>query len=346
MIQSIEMLIADEGLVALTYRQELEPVEGRGAVIHPPTYASREGKRGERRSEYVINERGDGTRTCDLDTVQSQANRMEASYRGELASVIPRHVVEAGGHRADLTELAHRVADASIRATGIAGDIRKCFEAVAVGDASAMARLAPTSLVYGVWDSRDTRVSVPRAIGSRIEAHDVVECTHSAQYTAVFGQDELGLTNQEWKKGSEAGFAPSPATGRPGGVRVRGAIEQSASLMLDVLRGYRADDGSGVLACYLLGLALGGLVTGGRRYHLRSGCAIVPVGAATWQTVGVDGERCAVEVCAKAIVEELRVVAKEWSEAAGVKLGGEPEVHRYDPVRARRMLKAKTPKAA
>ena len=109
MTVSIREIIGDEELVALTYRQALEPVEGRDAVVHPPTYASREEKRvkGGRRSEHVLNERGDGTRTCALDTVQSQANRMEASYRGELAGVIPRHVVEAGGHRADLTELPH-----------------------------------------------------------------------------------------------------------------------------------------------------------------------------------------------------------------------------------------------
>ena len=350
MTQSIEKLTADEGLVALTYRQELGPIEGWDAVVGPPTYASREGKgaKGERRSEYVINERGDGTRMCDLDTVQSQANRMEASYRGELADVIPRHVVEAGGHRADLTELPHRLADASIRATALAGAIRAAFDSIDGGDPEPLARLAPTSLVYGAWDSRGTRVAVRRAIASRIEAHDVVECTRSAQYTAVFSQDELGLTNREWTKGAEAGFAPAPATGRPGGVRVRGAIVQLATVMLGVLRGYRgyrAEDGSGLLACYLLGLALGGLVTGGRGYQLRSGCDLVPAGPAKWDAVYADGERRPVEFSTQAILEELRVVAKEWSHVAGVKLGGEPEVHRYDPQRARRMLNTKTPEA-
>ena len=60
---------------------------------------------------HTINEIGNGVRICELDTVQSQANRMEASYRGELAGVIPRHMVEAGGHRADLTELSHRIGE-------------------------------------------------------------------------------------------------------------------------------------------------------------------------------------------------------------------------------------------
>ena len=343
MTVSIRELIGDEGLVALTYRQVLEPVAGREAPVHPPTYPVARGKRSgedDCRAEYTINEIGNGVRICELDTAQSQANRMEASYRGELAGVIPRHVVEAGGHRADLTELSHRIADAAIRATGLAGKINGCFEAYAAGDAVPMARLAPTSLVYGTWDSRGTRVSVRRALESRIEANDIVECARSAQYTAVFGQAELGLTNTEWRKGSKAGFAPAPATGRPGGLRVRGEIVQSATVVLNVFRGYRMEDGSGLLACYLLGLALGGLLTGGRRYQLRSGCDLVPAAPARWQAVHADGERRVVEIGRQAVIEELRALAREWSAAAGVKLGGEPEVHRFDPRKAKKMLAA------
>ena len=340
---SIREIIGDEDLVALTYRQVLEPVEGRGAVVDPPTYPGPLAKGGgaKRRPEYVINDLGDGDRICELDTVQSQANRMEASYRGSLAELVPRHAVEVGNHRVDLTALPHRVADASIRATGLAIAIRAAFESFAAGDASALARLGPTSVVYGAWDSRDTRVSVPRVIASRITAHDVLECTRSAQYTGAFRQEELGLSDREWEKASKAGFAPSPATGRLGGIRVRGEIVQSASVMLDVLRRYRTADGSEVLAGYLLALALVGLLVGGRRYHLRSGCALVPVGAARWEAVYANGERRAVEVDARAVLEEARALAVEWSKAAAVELGGEPEVHRFDPVRVRRMLKKK-----
>ena len=348
MTPSIRQLIGDETVVALTYRQELVPVEGSDARVHPPTYPvarPKNARQDEQRKQYVINELGDGTLVCELDTVQSQANRMEASYRGALADFIPRHAVEAGGHRVDLTELAHRLADASIRATGLAGDIRAGFESFAAGDAVPLARLGPTSLVYGAWDSRDTRVSVPRFVASRIEAQGVVECTRSLQFSAVFGQGELGLADSEWRKGAKAGFAPAPASGCPGGIVVRGGIRQSASILLDVPRRYRTKDRSGVLPGYLLGLALGGLLTGGRRYHLRSGCALVPAGAPDWQVVSVEGERRPVEFDVKADVEELRVLAGEWAKAGNVTLGGEPEVHLYDPERAKRMLKAKTAKA-
>ena len=95
-----------------------------------------------------------------------------------------------------------------------------------------------------------------------------------------------------------------------------------------------------MLASYLLGLALGGLVTGGRRYDLRSGCDLVPAGAARWEAVSGDGERRVVEVDAQAVLAELREVARAWSAVVEVALGGKPQVHRYDPARARRMLAA------
>ena len=124
---------------------------------------------------------------------------------------------------------------------------------------------------------------------------------------------------------------------------MRGEIVQSASIMLDVLRRYRTADGSEVLPAYLLGLALAGLLAGGRRYNLRSGCELVPVGAARWEAVYANGERRAVEVDAKAVLEEARALAVEWSKAAAVELGGEPEVHRFDVAAARKMLKKKPP---
>src|SRR5690606_11863753 len=61
-----------EGPVALHLRQELVPVEGRGAVFFPPTYAE---------IGYNIDVLGDGTRVALVDSVGSQANRMEPIFR-------------------------------------------------------------------------------------------------------------------------------------------------------------------------------------------------------------------------------------------------------------------------
>ena len=337
---SLRQLIADPRVVALTFRQRLEPLAGRDVPLHPPTYPPAQ-KSGTHRHDtpYTVNRRRDGVWLCELDSVPSQANRMEAAFTAALADVVPRHVVRAGGVERDLTTLPHRIADAAIRATALAPRIRAAFEAFAAGDARAMARLAPTSLVYGAWDSRDTRVAVPRAVASGIRAADVTVLTGSAQYAGAFTEAALGLGEREWAKGAaRAGFAPSPDVDRPGGVLVHGEIAQSAAVMLDGLRRYGASPGAEPLPAYLLGLALGGLLTTGRDYHLRSGCALVPDGEAEWRAVTDTGERRAVALDAEAVLGELRDAARAFACAAGVRLGGAPTVHAFDAGIARAML--------
>ena len=339
---SIRELVADAEIVALTLRQTLEPIEGPDVPVFPPTYPAPE--RGQHRFDtpYTVNETKDGTRICDLDSVQSQANRMEAAFTSDLADVIPQHAVRAGNHQVALTELAHRIADASIRATGLAAEIREWFLAVGSGDPVPLARIAPTSLIYGAWDSRDTQIRLPRAIRSEVRAYDVSIFTRSAQYSGAFKQENLGLSDAEWKKGADIGLAPTPSVDAHGGVLIHGEIVHSASILLNVLRKYRATDGSDVLPNYLLGLALGGLLTGGRDYNLRSGCFLVPAAPAEWQTVAKSGERQSIEVAENALLIELREVAQEWAEETGTKLGGDyRKIHKYDPSAGKAMFSKK-----
>ena len=166
--------------------------------------------------------------------------------------------------------------------------------------------------------------------------------TGSSQYSWAFRQAALGLDDREWKKAAASGLAPTPCVDRPGGILVHGAIVQSASIVLEGLRGYRTADASDVLPAYLLGLALGGLVTTGRRYRLRSGCTLVPAGPAEWRAVTESGERNALAIDADSVVDALRAAAQAWSETAPVALGGAPAVHDFDPARARALLSAKT----
>ena len=60
------------------------------------------------------------------------------------------------------------------------------------GDASAVAKLAPTSLVFGVWDSRDTQAKLPRIVQSVIRAWDIDILTRSAQYNPALDYAALG----------------------------------------------------------------------------------------------------------------------------------------------------------
>ena len=337
---SLHALTADTAIVALTLRQPLASVEADDVPVAPPTYPpARETGTHRFDTPYPVNATRDGVRICELDSVQSQANRMEAAFTAELADVVPRHVVRAGRFERDLTALAHRIADAAIRATGLAPHIRAAFEAFDAGDAAPLARLAPTSLVYGAWDSRATRVRIPRAIASTIRAHDVSVLTRSSVYSGAFAQACLGLDDRAWRRAGAAGLAPAPRIDRAGGILVHGGIVQTASIVLAGLRGYGGDDAREGLPVYLLGLALGGLVTTGRRYQLRSGCTLVPAGAPEWRAVTERGERIALAVDADAVVDELRAAARAWFTASGVSLGGPPAVHDFDPARA--MLAAK-----
>lgn len=345
MSMSIKKLVANSQIVAMTFKRKLEPIDGWDVPIFPPTYPAPESRPHRFDTPYTVNETKNGVRTSDLDSVQSQANRMEAAFTGDLADCIPQHAVRAGeGSPVPLTKLPHRVVDASIRATDFAARIRDAMLAVESGNAVPLAKIAPTSLVYGAWDSRDTQVRLPRAVRSEIRAWDVSVFTRSAQYSGAFSQESLGIEDTDWnrKKGGAAsvGFAPTPEVDAPGGILVHGEIVHSASVLLNVLRKYRTGDDSDVLPAYLLGLALGGLLAGEGDYNLRSGCFLVPAAPVEWQTVARDGERQSVELDASAVFEELREAADEWADAAEAVLGGEPESHTYDPSAAKSMFAA------
>ena len=339
MSASIHDLIADTDCVALTFRRTLEPLEGRDVPLFPPTYpANRETRTHRFDTPFTINETAGGVRICDLDSVQSQARRMEAAFTEALADVVPHHVVEAGARRIALLDLPHRIADAAIRATGLGAHIRACFEAFEAGDAVPMARIAPTSLVFGAWDSRDTRIRVPRAVRADIRAFDVSVLTASARYSGAFAREDLALGEPEWKHAADAGFAPTPSVDRPGGVLVHGAIRHSASVVLNVLRTYRIAPGCDVLPAYLLGLALGALGSASSDYRLRSGCTLVPAAPGVWETVSGKGTREAITIEARSLERELRDAARAWAKASEVELGGAPVVHAVDAARAGAML--------
>src|SRR5438552_1072799 len=84
-----EWLNDDSGVAALVMRQWLEPVEGKDTVIFPPTYPlpSEQNKSG-----YNIDRFDDGSSVCQIDSVGSQANRMEPLFKREPYSQLVRKV--------------------------------------------------------------------------------------------------------------------------------------------------------------------------------------------------------------------------------------------------------------
>lgn len=315
-----------DGPVALRLKQKLLPVEESG-IIFPPTYAD---------IGYNIDTLSDGTRVATIDSVGSQANRLEPIFKSDSPDhkhwLVPQIQIvirkeacgeceackqaEAGGSKKprkngctqpreitrSLLDLAHRAADAVVQASPeLLKVLSPAFKALQQGDAGPLCATAPTSLVFGVWDSRgDTGEKRPRLVRSIIRAWDVEPLHAAAQFNSLWKlldeeQQEALKKEAEAKKVklSEKGLADAPATfrktkvsqylnGAPnpearvlGGVLVRGRIEREVTVNLVALRSLRGKDDTETNAIrkYLLGLSLMA-ATADIELFLREGCLL------------------------------------------------------------------------
>lgn len=302
-----------DGPVALHLKQKLLPVEGEGGVIFPPTYAD---------IVYNIDTLADGSKVATIDSVGAQANRMEPIFlsarpgqsANPLSQLVPQVEIEyASGKSLSLLEAGHRLGDAIVRSSGIKDDARLAFtQFLSNGDASKLARLAPTSLVFGVWDSRDTQAKFPRIVQSVIRAWDVEKLKRSAQYNPALDYSELDVFSEEEKQKGEAdkksplaqrGFVHVPASDAHGGIIARGPIERQMTVNLIALRRL---NGEGVqeLRRYILGLCLVA-ATAPLDGFLRQGCLLTldPDSPGQWVAVKRDGHREPVELNHQMLVE-------------------------------------------
>ncbi|MBX6425787.1 MAG: type I-U CRISPR-associated protein Cas7 [Variibacter sp.] len=302
-----DKMLAAEGPAALICRQWLMPAEGHDAVIFPPTFAAAEGGG---KAGYNIDPLGDPSdpktpRVAIIDTVGSQANRMEPLFKkanGEdtpYSRLVPQIEIKAGNKTVNLLDAGHRAADAIVRYSTLGSKLREAFDTYQeTGDATLLAKIAPTSLVFGAWDSRDTQAKLPRLVASTIRAYDVVELTRSAQYNPPVDYIGLGLIDGADDKkvldaASELGFRHAPAGGTHGGVIVRGEIRREAILSLVGLRAVGPKGPAGdALRRYILGLALVAMIHD-RAHNLRQGCLLVqdPEKKPQWELVAHDGTR-------------------------------------------------------
>jgi len=266
---------------AVVLREYLSPVEGKDGVFFPPTFAAAENTR-EFPGGYNINELGNGENVCLIDSVGSQANRIEPMFAsGDYAALVPQLVVEAGEKKVSILEAGHRAGDAIVRCTELKDALRKAFQALKKGDSVPLAKLAPTSLVFGVWDSRDTQAKAPRLLAATIRAFNVSKLTRSAQYNPAVEYVEEGLLDETDNKDtlkaySERGFRHVPASATHGGVIAKGDIRREVTLQVAALRLLRgkSDDETMRLRAYLLGLALVAFTKPAVGF-LRQGCNLV-----------------------------------------------------------------------
>lgn len=304
--------ITDNGMAALVLRQPLVPVEGRDGVFFPATYAAQLGADKDKskfQGGYNIDEFEDKTNVCLVDSVGSQANRIEPIFTQEAyARLVPQIAVTfpEKGLRLSLLLAHHRAADAIIRSSPYEQPLRKAFQEVLRGNAEPLARLAPTSLVFGVWDSRDTYAKVPRLVSSTIRAFNVRRHTRSANFLTQQTID-VGALGILPGAESEEGFANALASKAPGGVQLTetGSIRRDAVLSLAALRrltvlaqnGAVDADGTVALRRYILGLSLVAL-TAPQDTYLRQGCNLVPDidTPAEFLIVGTDGTRVGLDL--------------------------------------------------
>lgn len=206
-----------EAPAAIVLREYLTPVEGKDGVLFPPTFAAAENAK-EFPGGYNINEFGNGENVCLIDSVGSQANRIEPMFSaGQYATLVPQLIVEAGEKRINILDAGHRAGDAIIRCSELKDTLQSAFQDLKRGNAVPLAKLAPTSLVFGVWDSRDTQAKAPRLLAATIRAFNVAKLRRSAQYNPAVEYVEEGLLAETEEKDalkaySERGFRHVPAS--------------------------------------------------------------------------------------------------------------------------------------
>lgn len=283
------------GPVALHLKQRLLPVEGEGGVIFPPTYAD---------IGYNIDTLSDGTKVATIDSVGSQANRMEPLFKlPDYVGLVPQIEVDYGSGRVSIFEVGHRLGDALIRSSSLQKEAQDAFKTLlSSGNAQPIAKLAPTSLVFGVWDSRDTQAKLPRLVQSVIRAWGVDELTRSAQFNPALDYSALEVFSTEDKIAAEGnsknpltqrGFVHVPSGKAHGGI-LSTRIEQDITINLVALRRLQAgdDEETKKLRRYLLGLSLVA-ATAPLDGFLRQGCLLTPNpdAPASWRLVERDGKR-------------------------------------------------------
>ena len=185
------------GSTAAAFRcvTDYQPAGGRGDKVFPPTYEG-----GKYATEERIDPKTGDKRSCVLlDSVQSQANRMELALldahradRVELPLLVTRFDQDRllRPFTVSSLEAPHRIADALFRDSLLDGVMfrrsptGRILDTAGVRNATGMFGLCPTALVFGLWDSTGPRgglgAKFQRALVSEIVGFDAVPGTNVA----------------------------------------------------------------------------------------------------------------------------------------------------------------------
>ncbi|GAP66038.1 CRISPR-associated protein [Mizugakiibacter sediminis] len=362
-LEQLKKFVVDD-IVAIRGTAMLEPAGGPGDKIFPPTH-SVDDKNKRPGAKYAFETRRiDGHDvTCVLiDSVQSQANRMEEALQtlwddGKIAlpviSVDFSSVAPEVGRVTSLTA-PHRIADALLRDSLLndqlfrLSEIGKSFTDASTRDATALFKVCPTGLVFGLWDSTGPKgglgAKFQRALVSEIVGINAVYGTKTASridplniakdavvlYKASDG-NEMWTANPdeaEIKDGKPVKVGKSENAGKPsavlhgnivpsidsvgGGVTIDDA-RHTVVLSLASLRRLGFTTGAKEARTVLAALGLLAILAAESRGHdLRSRCLLVPKkgSALKLEAVARDGSTTPVDL-------DLAGAIKLYNDAVG-----------------------------
>ncbi|GAB2876273.1 type I-U CRISPR-associated RAMP protein Csb1/Cas7u [Uliginosibacterium flavum] len=319
----IDRLLTDQNLIALVASQRLKPLIGN--TVYPASYAAPDGSaRDDKGPRYCITELRDGTNICVIDSIPSQANRIETAlltddYLGLVREVRVQAKLanDTVGIR-HMLELGHRATDGAVLASTLEPEITTALRCVR-DDPAPLASIAPMCLLMGVWDSRKNRtgLKLPRAFSATIEATDVSQRQRHAQYNSAWHANELAseLQDAAGAKPSEIGLDGVPSGDGLGGVVVHGEIGRNAFLATNPLRANCSgkSDTAKNAARYIASLGLVALTMPASPW-LRSGCNLVPDGTTLIEAVNTDGSRETLKITHS----EAIAVAKQCAKTLGI----------------------------
>ncbi len=184
-LEDLRQVVASDA--ALRYRVRLQSAGGAGDKVFPPTYEGAKYAEENRRAGDVI------VPCIHLDSVQSQANRMELALleaTQESRIKLPLVMVDFSATndpalrevgKISSLEAPHRLADAILRDSCAADGTKfretpegKVLDTASIASATGLFGINPNALLFGVWDSTGPKgglgVKFQRAIVSELVA--------------------------------------------------------------------------------------------------------------------------------------------------------------------------------
>jgi CRISPR-associated protein Csb1 len=211
-------------------------------------------------------ESNDGHLNALIDSIQSQANRMEPIFSDYPELVPDIKVVYPDGTTVTLVRVPHRAADATLKYY-----FQDELAALHKGDPVPLGKRNGTALLFGLYDSRGTGERLDRMITATVVARGVRRIPKAATKTELLApedREKLGFTKD---KLSEYGIGEVPSYGESGVLDAENA-EIDRRVVFDLSLLGRLNDAK--LREYVKGLGLVALLHP-INMRLRSGTSLV-----------------------------------------------------------------------